>query len=78
MGGTTRQSLDTESTAAGEQVQAAGTADIGLQPVEQGFAYAVGRGAQAAPGNEIQAPAAMPAADDAHLVSRHLVPHRPA
>ena len=65
-GRASRGRFQTQRTAAGEQVHAAGSAQNGLQPVEQRFTAAVAGRAQAGQIRHGQAPAAPLAGDDAN------------
>ncbi|MNG14532.1 hypothetical protein D3C84_982920 [compost metagenome] len=64
----TGQGFEKQRAAAGERVKHLGPGHVGREPVEQGFAHAVWRRAQARGVREAQATAAPLAADDAQLV----------
>src|SRR4029077_15942237 len=67
-----RQGLESERTAAREQVETALPAEVLPQPVEQCFAHTVGARAQTLMVGKTDAAAAPGAADDANLVTfRH-------
>ncbi len=64
--GAAGQGLEPERTGTGEQIEAASTGDVVLQPVEQGLAHPVGGGPEPRNIRETDASAAPTAADDAH------------
>ena len=66
-GGAARGGFKPQRAGAGKGVQAAPAAQVLAQPVEQGFAHAVGRGAQARALGHGQAGALPGTADDADL-----------
>src|SRR5262245_16390342 len=68
--GIARNRLEAEGAAACEHIEARSAAEILAQPVEQRSAHAVRRRAQLDMCWKSQEPAAVPAADDAHLIRR--------
>jgi len=67
--GAARECFKAQRATAGEQVEAAHAYHAELQPVEQGFAHAVGRGTQVGGVGELQHTAAPFAANDADAVA---------
>lgn len=65
-----RDRLEAEDAAAGEQVEARCAFDVRCEPVEQGFAHAVRRGADAGQIEKFEIAALPPSADDAQLGAR--------
>jgi len=70
-----RCGLEPERSGSGEEIETTRAFDPGPQPVEQGLAHSIGRGANLAGGGHRQPTAAPAPGDDAHRTSRNHMLH---